>query len=109
MAASRVPTYSIWDEMPNAPGQISSFSGRACLPLSLGMNYFRKCICVAGEDEELFGRVEQNNVIANRVYPGPLYFKAQVGTGLIPCTIMYSVPLIFFSHLTSYYCRCSVC
>jgi hypothetical protein len=83
LAASKVPSYSIWEDMPNDEGRIAVFRGRAVLPLKLfGLDGFEKGLFV--RSEHVYGRVFHGNVIKNRIYPGPLYFRAQVGSAFVP-------------------------
>lgn len=86
ISASQVPNFSIWDDLPTRSevDECSNFRGRAVLPISLGLDKFSKHIFKSLENEQLYGRVVHNNVIGNRVYPGPLYFKVAVGSSLIP-------------------------
>ena len=83
LASSKVPSYSIWEDMPKEEGSIAVFKGRTVLPLRLfGLDGFDKGLFLRSEN--VYGRVFHGNVIGNRIYPGPLYFKAQVGSAFVP-------------------------
>jgi hypothetical protein len=86
IAASQVPNFSIWDDLPalSQEDECSYFKGRAVLPISMGLDKFSKHIFRSIENDEFYGRVVHTNIIGNRIYPGPLYFKVAVGSALIP-------------------------
>jgi len=85
------PEYSIWEEMPSEEGEIVYFRGKAALPIhALGISSFSKAFFLApgqqldggrgaGDRVALFGRVINPTALGNRVYPGPMYFRAAVG------------------------------
>jgi hypothetical protein len=91
ISSSKVPSYSIWNDLPGEDSSLVRYRGRAALPIRLlGQEYFEKAFfSMPGEDKEtphpnIYGRVFHGNVLKNRGYPGPLYFKAAVGGSLVP-------------------------
>lgn len=93
------PDYTVWRDLPADYTQIVYHSGKAALPVhTLGISKFQKAFFLRanidpdvqaigsspGEDEEVFGRVIHPTPIANYIYPGPMYFKASIGTAPIP-------------------------
>ena len=82
VAASSIPEFSIWNDIHSA----ALFRGRAALPVRWGLDSFQKRIIFCGEEDQVYGRVFHGDAVRNRLYPGPLYFKAMVGTALVPCT-----------------------
>ena len=91
ISSSKVPSYSLWDDLPAEDSIMVRYRGRAALPIRLlGQEYFEKALfCMPGEDKEtphpnIYGRVLHGNVLKNRLYPGPLYFKVAVGGSLVP-------------------------
>lgn len=116
IAASKVPEYSVWEDMPRE-GSSSSFKGRAVLPIRMGMGTFDKELFYGSCDhidskyseEEvcmpIFGRVVHSGyaaVLKEMLYPGPLYFKAIVGSSIVPilsdtCDLVFSYSLDEYS------------
>jgi len=84
--------------MPSSASEIVYFDGKAALPVHiLGMSRFSKAFFVgnsfegsdngrsAEEDGQLFGRVIHPTLFGNVVYPGPMYFQANIESAVVPC------------------------
>lgn len=96
LAMSKVPDYSIWEDMPKEGSKdIPRFRGRALLPMGLGSfekQLFSPLTTGEGSAEtqhcaQVYGHVLHSGyatMIKNAIYPGPLYFKAIVEPSLVP-------------------------
>lgn len=93
IAAAIGPEYSLWRDLPQDIATIVYFEGKSALPThALGISSFTKAFFLGSErgqranefEEHLFGRVIHPTPIANRVWPGPMYFRSSVGTSLVP-------------------------
>lgn len=85
-AAALGSEYSIWRDMPAAPGDLALFSGKAALPTHvLGISSFSKAFFLHPQTEQLYGRVLLGKgPLGDALYP--LYFKASVGPSVVPTT-----------------------
>ena len=96
LAISKVPDYSIWEDMPKEGSRdLPRFRGRALLPMGLGsfekelFSSFPKSKGTAEAQNcaPIYGHVLHSGyatMIKNVIYPGPLYFKAIVEPSLVP-------------------------
>jgi hypothetical protein len=91
VAAALGPEYSLWRDLPEDSSQVVYYAGKAALPThAFGVSSFRKAFfCARGRgdasgDDALFGRVLHATPVGNRLYPGPLYFRATIGAALVP-------------------------
>ncbi|KAI7838681.1 hypothetical protein COHA_007483 [Chlorella ohadii] len=85
-AAAVGPDYSLWHDLPTSISQLSHFRGKAALPThALGISSFGKAFFLHPDTEELYGRVLLGKgPLGDLLYP--LYFKANVGTFVVPTT-----------------------
>lgn len=113
LAMSKVPNYSIWEDMPKTGSQTSiRFRGRAVLPMASRLGNFEKELFHLNarqtdqveetcSDLQIYGRVQHSGPIGfikETVYPGPLYFKVFVGSSIVPllsdtCDMIFSYSL----------------
>ncbi|KAL4447433.1 hypothetical protein ABPG75_004652 [Micractinium tetrahymenae] len=85
-AAALGPDFSIWRDMPAAPGQLALFRGKAALPTHVpGISAFSKAFFLHPQTEQLYGRVLLGKgPLGDLLYP--LYFKTSVGPSVVPTT-----------------------
>jgi len=81
--------YSFGD-LPNSPDGIVYYKGKAALNLPI-IRRFRKAFWISpkgssSSNREICGRVFTGGPIGSHLYPGPLYFKADITTEFVPIT-----------------------
>ncbi|KAI3429313.1 hypothetical protein D9Q98_005408 [Chlorella vulgaris] len=87
VAAAIGAEYSLWKDLPAASTEVSTFRGKAALPMdALGLvSSFSKAFFLQPEGDQLYGRVLLGKTpLGDVLYP--LYFKASVGPGVVPTT-----------------------